>query len=158
MVADPAAKAKQAALRLLALRDYSEHQLRQKLATRGYDDGLIDGLLEGFRRLGYVDDDAYAARQVRQMAMEKRYGNRRIEVSLREKGLSRERIEEALGTVREELSETQALEALIRKMTGPTFVKDDKGKRRLVQRLMGRGFPPQLIYEMMERILEEDDA
>ena len=72
---------------------------------------------------------------------------------------AREQIRQAIAAVRAEFSETRALEMLIRKkVPGPSFVNDDRGKRRLAQSLMGRGFSPGIIFETLERILEEREA
>ena len=152
----PAKKAKQTVLRLLALRDHSEQELRKKLAAKRYEDDLIDQLLIEFRDLGYLNDEVYAGRLVRYLATEKLYGDRRIEGKLREKGIPREHIGRLIDEVRGEFSEARALETLIRKKAaGQPPANDDKGKRRLAQNLMGRGFAPKLIFEMLERTLEE---
>ena len=66
-------KAKQAVFRLLALRDRSEGELRQKLRGKGYDDSRIDTLLAEFKTLGYINDAAYTGRQAHYLAREKLY-------------------------------------------------------------------------------------
>jgi regulatory protein len=151
-----AGKAKQTALRLLVLRDRSERELRQKLEHKGYEDDLIKRLLAEFRALGYIDDEAYVGRRVRYLAQEKLYGNRLIEAQLFEKGLPRERIRQAIETVRKEFSEAEALKIRLAKKPPDKRIKTDAGdKRRLVQRLLGKGFSPELIFEILDNMLEE---
>ena len=152
-------KARQSALRLLALRDHSERELRRKLADKGCDDHLIEQLLDDFQRLGYIDDDAYAERQIRFLARDKLYGDRRIMRQLLGKGISREQIRQRMDALRVEFPEEEALTMIIRKkIKHPAFINDDPGKRRLVQNLMGRGFSPETLFEILERMLEEQKA
>jgi regulatory protein len=152
----PEGKAKQAALRMLALRDRSERELRQKLKDKGYEDDLTNRLLAEFRELGYIDDEAYVGRRVRYLAREKLYGNRRIEVQLLEKGLSRERIRQVIDIVRQDFSEAEALQMRLAKKPPGKGINTDAGtKRRLVQHLLGKGFPPELIFETLDNMVEE---
>jgi regulatory protein len=154
-----AGKAKQTALRLLAMRDRSEGELRKKLKQKGYEDDLIERLLANFLELGYLNDDNYTGRQVRYLAGEKLYGDRRIEVYLTGKGLPRERIRQAIAEVRQEFPEVNALEIILKKkLKGRRLENDAGGKRRLAQSLMGKGFPLDLIYRMLEEYSHDDDG
>jgi len=153
------AQARRAALRLLSRRDHSEQEFRRKLAEKGCDDSVIEALQDDFRTLGYLNDEAYTERQIRFLAREKLYGDRRIEGYLLGKGIPRERIREGMKALREEFPEEEALVMIIRKKMGRhAFVNNDPGKRRLVQSLMGRGFSPERLLETLERILEEKKA
>ena len=152
-------KAKQAVLRLLALRDRSEGELRQKLTGKGYDDVLIDVLLAEFKTLGYIDDAAYTEHQVRYLARKKLYGNRRIETYLLGKGIPRGEIRQALGKIRQEFPEPEAIRRLVgKKGKGQPIANDDKGKRRLTQHLMGKGYSPMLIFETLDHMMEEQES
>ncbi len=140
---DAPGKARQTALRLLALRDFSEAELRARLRTKGCGSAAIEGVLDEFRERGYVDDARYAERHAAFLVREKLYGDRRIEVRLLEKGLSRETVRQALTSARTELPEARALALRLEKESrsrdGDT---DPEQKRRLFQRLVARGFPP----------------
>ncbi len=152
-------KAKQSALRFLALRDRSEKELRKKLAGKGFGDDLIDPLLADFRELGYINDETFTVRQVRYLARDKLYGNRRIEAYLLEKGFSREGIRQAIAGIREEFPEKEALQIVLSKKLKGQPIKNDAGeKRRLAQSMMGKGFPPKLIYTMLEEHRNDNDG
>jgi SOS response regulatory protein OraA/RecX len=57
--------------------------------------------------------------------------------------------------VREELTEREAIILLIRKKVDNGAGKlDDRKKRRLAQSLMGKGFPPGLIFNILNRSKE----
>ncbi len=51
---------KEHALGLLGRRGYSRGELAQRLASRGYDRGTIDILVERLAACGLLDDEAYA--------------------------------------------------------------------------------------------------
>jgi regulatory protein len=149
-------KAKKICWRLLALRDHGERELAGKLKNKGFDVDIIAGAIDYFRELGYLNDQVFASNQARRLATGKGYGNRMIASFLLEKGLSEAIVAEAIIIARQEWSEAQALTSLIRKKKTSGNIQDDpKGKQRLVRYLMGKGFPPGLIFEMINRAEEE---
>jgi SOS response regulatory protein OraA/RecX len=91
------------------------------------------------------------------MAVEKLYGNRRIESNLREKGIDPEMISMAISNARTELDEKKGLARLIEKKikTRPLSGLSAGDKRRLATSLLGRGFPPAFIYEALGRATED---
>ncbi|MDQ1278187.1 MAG: regulatory protein [Thermodesulfobacteriota bacterium] len=150
-------KAKKICWRLLARRDRTEQELAGKLKNKGFDGGIVAEAIDYFRELGYLNDRTFASNQARRLAMGKGYGNRKIASFLLEKGLSEDIAAEAIIAARREWSEGQALASLIRKKTTSGNIRDDlKGRQRLVRYLMGKGFPPGLIYETITRAEEED--
>ncbi len=143
-------KAKKICWRLLARRDRTEQELAGKLKNKGFDGGIIAEAIDYFRELWYLNDRTFASNQARRL-------NRKIASFLLEKGLSEDIAAEAIIAARREWSEGQALASLIRKKTTSGNIRDDlKGRQRLVRYLMGKGFPPGLIYETITRAEEED--
>jgi regulatory protein len=65
--------------------------LNRKIRERGWDEGAsdadIEGMIEDFDRLGYVDDVAYAASRARALTS-RGFGARRVNEDLRAKGIS----------------------------------------------------------------------
>ena len=89
------------------------------------------------------------------LAVNKLFGNRRIEASLVEKGIPQPLIRQVLTEARKELTEQEAVILLIRKRLDSGARKvDEKERRRLAQSLMGKGFPPGLIFEILNRSKE----
>jgi regulatory protein len=150
-------KAKQKALRLLAVRARSERELRAKLKQGGFDETVAGAVIESLRELKYLDDESFAGQWARNMGVNRLLGNRRIELSLREKGIPPPVIKKAIGEIRSEISEADAIMALIRKKgKSRDIVKMDAAeKRRLARNLMGKGFPPDLIFDMLNQSKEE---
>jgi len=150
-------KARQRAFRLLALRARSEKELRAKLTEKGFDGETVDLVVGELYGLKYLDDQSFARQWARNLAVNRLLGNRRIETSLREKGIPADAAREAMAAVREEISEAEAVRRIVRKKTKgretPAF--DDKEKRRLAHSLMGKGFPPGLIFRILS-VREEE--
>ncbi len=151
----PHEKAKQRAFRLLAMRARSEKELRSKLTEKGFDESIVADVVSRLRELNYLNDESFARQWAHNLGVNKLFGNRKIEASLREKGISRQIIMQVLSEVREELTEQKAILLLIRrKMDKGAGKLDDREKRRLAQSLMGKGFPPGLIFDILNRSKE----
>jgi regulatory protein len=151
-------KARQKAFRLLSLRPHSEKELEKKLREKGFPAVVIKETLEKLHDLKYLNDASFANQWARNLVVNKFWGNKKIVASLREKGLAAELINSSIEKAREELSEEEAIEILIKKKAAKkklaTF--DVKEKQRIFQSLMGRGFPPGLILNKLGRIKKEE--
>ena len=152
------AAAKQKAYRLLSLRPHSEKELEKKLREKGFPAVVIKETLEKLHDLKYLNDASFATGWARNLAVNKLWGNKKIAVSLREKGVAVELINLSIEKAREELSEEKAIEILIKKKSARKKLTafDVKEKQRIFQSLMGRGFPPGLILNKLGRIKKED--
>ena len=151
----PQEKAKQRAFRLLAMRPRSEKELRAKLKEKGFDESVVAEVAARLRELNYLDDESFARQWARNLAVNKLLGNRRIEASLMEKGIPQPLIRQVLSEVRKELAEREAVILLIRKKVDNGAGKmDDRERRRLAQSLMGKGFPPGLVFDILNRSKE----
>ena len=156
-------KGLQKAYRLLAVRARSEKELRTKLKEKKFDDQVADRIIARLYELSYLDDEAFARQWARRMAVDKLSGNRRIGISLQEKGVDRTTCEKVLAEIRQDVPERQAIRQIIRKKLrgGKLQRQDGRGKRSLAQHLLGRGFTPDLIYEMIREAQEgyrDDDG
>jgi regulatory protein len=131
-------KARQKAFRLLSLRGRSTKEIRSKLREQKYEEPVINRVIDRLLKDRYLDDAAFARDWARSLAENRLYGNRRIETSLIQKGIS------------------GGLEAVIRKKLKDRKLGDldRREKQRLARSLMGRGFPAGLVFEML-RIKEE---
>ncbi len=159
MAFDPATgKAAQYAYRLLAARPLSEKEFRSRLAGKGFGSAAVTAVTTRFKELGYVNDELFARQLARGLAVNRLWGNYRIVRTLREKGISGDLLDDAVALAREEITERTAVAALIgKKGKGRTILPDNtKEKRRLMQSLMGKGFPSGLIFEMLSIGGEEE--
>jgi regulatory protein len=147
------------ALRLLAVRARSIKEVRTRLADRGVDVPVLEKVIEKLLDLNYLDDAEFAGEWCRHLAFNLLYGNRRIEASLREKGIPEEIITKAISENREELDEKAALSRVLnKKIKGlETRNLDRKQKARLARMLAGRGFSTSLIYEALRNQREDNE-
>jgi regulatory protein len=146
------AKAEKKAYRLLALRAHSEKELHEKLRRGGFAEEVIGRVTQRCRELGYLNDRNYARQRVRELALHRLAGNRRIAVDLQERGISQELSREMIGEIREEISEEEAIGRLIQKRMKGTAVTamDDRQRAKLARSLTGKGFPAGLIFELLK--------
>ena len=150
--------AKQRAFRLLSLRPHSEKELEKKLREKGFPAVVVKETLAKLHDLKYLNDASFASQWARNLAVNKLWGNKKIIVSLREKGLAADLIYLSLEKARDELPEEAAIEILIRKKAAKRKISafDFKENQKIFQALMGRGFPPGLILNKLGRIKKED--
>jgi regulatory protein len=151
-------KAETKAFRLLTMRAHSEKELGAKLRERGFGEGVVAGVVEKCRELGYLNDREFARQRARELAVNRLLGDRRIVFDLREKGipekLSRQAIEEARG----EIGEDDAIEAILRRKGRAKAIDamGEKERARLMRSLLGKGFPTGLIFRKLQKIEEEE--
>ncbi len=152
------AAAKQRAYRLLSMRPHSQKELENKLRDKGFPAPIIKEALEKLRDLKYLNDASFAMQWARNLAVNKLWGNRKISADLREKGISDRLISDSVASARYELSEEEAIEILIKKKAArkKPAVMDAREKQRIFQSLMGRGFPPGLIFNKLGKAVEEE--
>src|SRR6185312_6334872 len=100
VTADEAAdlsKARAAAVKLLARRDFASTELKQKLQSQGFDSSVVDEAVDELTTGGILNDARYAEQFVTQHA-ERGQGPVRITALLKEQGLPDETIEAALAS------------------------------------------------------------
>jgi len=155
-------RARERALRLLALRGRSRAELRKKLADRDFTESVIDRVLENLGGLGYLDDGAFAANRARHLAVNRLYGDRKIAEQLREKGVDPEAARAAIREVREEFPELEGItRSAARRLQGRSLESLGKKERlALARTLQGKGYHLGLILDYLGRYEEgiADDA
>ncbi len=144
-------KAKGYALRLFKLRPRSIQELRDKLAGRKYPPGVVDQIVRSCTAQGLLDDGAFA--RVWVQGRIKRYGRRRLELELAQKGVS----EEISGALWQEGcldhdEETTARELAQRRLILYKLVDPLKKKRRVMEYLARRGFSTGTINKVLKEL------
>lgn len=143
--------AHEAALRLLARREYSEWELRSRLARRGFERDAIDGALAALQRAGLQDDERFA----RSLAAEAREGRGlagpALRAALRRRGVGSDVADRAAGEDPAD-EEARAREIAARRARRLGSLAPEVRIRRLVGYLARRGFAP----EVCRRIATEN--
>lgn len=124
----------------LAAREYSEKQLRDRMARKEYDEEDIEEAISVAIERKYLDDERFAASFVRQKAEVQHWGRQRIVQGLRQAGVSSAIIDETLEMVNWDAAWIEAYA----KKYGDTLPKDPKDKQRRLGFMARRGFPPRL--------------
>ena len=92
---DPDTRARNSAMRLLARREHSRAELRGKLVGRGFENDSVEELLQGLEDQDLLSDERFAMSLIASRA-ETGYGPKRIDLELRNRGVSEELAREAL--------------------------------------------------------------
>lgn len=131
------AAARAYAMRSLARRESAESELARRLRQQGYQEEVIEAVLDHCRGYNWVNDERYGAMAVRAGAA-KGQGPLKIRFDLRRKGLDDGQIDAAF--------EQPALDwfelalALLSRRAKATDLADFKLRMKWLKYLMGRGF------------------
>lgn len=146
-------RARERALYLLGLRDYSCHELEQKLYTEATPE-IAAAVVERLQEVGLLDDERYAARLARSLSEGKHYPRRRIEQELRRRGISNGLIQAVVFDLEGEDFE-QALALLQKKYYNK--LDDPDSRRRVIAALARRGFSYGAIRRAMDEMGAPED-
>ncbi len=144
------------AIALLARREYSRAELRERLVAggrSGADATGADAVLDELAQQGYLSDARFAQAVIHQKAGG--YSRRAITATLRARGVAGDAAAEALAGV--DLDDQQAMIASWRRHFGrpPT---DEKDKARQVRYLQSRGFSLSAILKLLKSPPGERDT
>ncbi len=135
----PASGCHDVALRLLAGRDLTTSQLRERLLRRELPADEIDRTLDRLTRAGLLDDARAAVAHARRAVNVKLRGRRRARRELEALGIDPPVAERVLAMVFDEVDEAAVLErAIARRVRGPVRTRAEL--RRLHQALVRQGF------------------
>lgn len=168
--ADLRHRAREAALRLLAVRSRSHAELRRRLLSRGVPESVVEETLDNLSTSGLVDDEAFARSFVRDRVRLRPRGRGGLVGELRARGIARDAAEEAVHDVfeQEELSEAslaltaargwarRAPEPLVREARAGDPEALERARRRLYGYLGRRGFPAGVVRQVVDDVLAGD--
>ena len=138
------------ALRLLARRELSSLQVRERLHRRLFPPDIIDKALVRLQEEGALDDRRTAFAYARTAVKLKSRGRFRLIREIEALGVGTETAHEAVAAAYREISEEDVLErALARRLNGS--VKNWKEAGRLQQALRRQGFSDEMILRALKR-------
>jgi len=143
---------RQRATALLARREHSAHELKQKLAKLGLGAEVLSDAIEALRDEGLQSDRRFAGSFVRERML-RGQGPQRIQQELRQRGVSPELIEAALDE--EGGCWRQRAQEVLRKKYGATPPADAKARMKRQQFLVYRGFPADIVRTCLRGDSEE---
>lgn len=136
------------AMYLLKAMERTEHQLREKLRENLYPEESIDAAVAYVSSYHYVNDEDYARRYTQAKSGSK--SRRRIEQELKEKGISKDKIERAVQEA--DCNDRNLIREIILKKSKSVDVQDQKQKQKIIRHLLYKGFAWEDIRTEMEHL------
>ncbi len=138
-------------LRMLARRELSEAQVRQRLARKAHDPDAIDEAIARLTQERAIDDARTAAAIARTETSVKRRGRLRVKQAIAKAGIGRSTATRALDEVFDALDHEALIEAaLTKRLRGRQTIKDDNEFARLYRFLLGQGFESDHVMKVLE--------
>jgi len=150
-------RARDKALRLLASRDRSRHEVEDRLKASGFSADVVSDTVAWLLDLGYLDDERFAASYSAER-LRGGCGPRRVRSELLRKGVEQRLVDEVLHSIDEETQTAEGLEAAIalaRRRFGEQFGRDPSAGRRLAGFLARRGYDWDVITAVTRTFLAE---
>jgi regulatory protein len=137
-------------LKLLARRELSEQQVRQRLARKGHDQDAIDDAVDRLRQERAIDDARVADAIARTETATKRHGKLRVRMQIERAGIARETAKSAVDDAFEAIDDEALIEAsLAKRLRGRTAIEDDREFQRLYRYLTAQGFESDRIMKAL---------
>ena len=141
-------KAKSKAVEIISAKSVSAHMLSEMLTKKGYDEIVVNEVIEEFTSLGYIDDENFARLYI-EYAIEKLWGEKKIVYELSQKGVDRNTIEDVLCEFTLP-DECVLAEHIYQKYRGEDFT-DPKVKAKALRYLASRGFDFSVAKSAVEK-------
>ncbi|MEQ3836717.1 regulatory protein RecX [Lawsonella clevelandensis] len=157
-------RAREAALRLLSIRERSSKELTDRLRDKGFPTEIVDDLVTRFLEIKLLDDERFAREWVTSRAQHSARGKSVLRQELRHKGIPTPVIDAVLESLSPEIEEDSARMLLSRKLRAidPASLSDReiyrKQQRRLYNMLARRGFSSELAQRVTQDALTEHRA
>jgi len=128
-------------LKMLARRELSESQIRQRLARKGHSESDIDEAVERLRGERAIDDARVAAAIARTETSIRRRGKLRVRMQIQRAGIDKDLAKRAVDEVFSGIDDEELIEAALRKrLRHRDTIADDREFQRLYRYLIGQGF------------------
>lgn len=137
---------REVAVRLLARREHSRHELACKLGSRGHPDDLIEEIIGDLTRAGLQSDERFAQGFVRS-ALERGHGPLKIRSGLTQRGVDGDTASAYFDLDAYEWGEHAA--SALDKRFGSVPVETRADWARRARFLAGRGFPSDVVAKVL---------
>ena len=138
-------------LKMLARRELSEAQVRDRLARKGYAPGVVAEAVARLRDERALDDSRVAEAIARRETATKRRGKRGVRLRIERAGVTTATARKAVDEVFESVDDRALLEAaLARRLRGRDRAADDREFQRLYRYLVAQGFDVDVVMRALE--------
>jgi regulatory protein len=137
-------------LKMLARRELSEHQVRERLARKGHEDDAIDVAIARLREERALDDTRVAEAIARTETSIRRRGKLRVRMQIQRAGIDKSIAKQAVDDVFGTIDDEALIEASLNKrLRGRETIADDREFQRLYRYLAGQGFESDRIMKLL---------
>ena len=137
-------------LKMLARRELSEQQVRQRLVRRNHDGDAIDEAVNRLKQERAIDDARTAGAIARTETSIKRRGRFRIQRKIESAGIPSATAKHAVDEVFSAIDPAALIEAALEKrLRGRTRIKDEAEFSRLYRYLIGQGFEADQVMKAL---------
>lgn len=138
------------ALKMLARRELSEAQLRQRLVRRSHTADAIEETILRLKEARAIDDARVAEAIARTEITVKRRGTLRVKRKIESVGIDRATAGRAVDSVVGEIDDGALVEAaLAKRLRTGTTIADEAEFQRLYRYLIGQGFEPDQVMRTL---------
>ena len=135
---------------MLARRELSQAQVRERLARRGHEPGSVDDAIARLTAERAIDDGRLAE-AIARAEVHRRHGRRKVLQRMEHAGLERSLARQAVARVFEAVDEKALIEAALdRRLRDGRSIEDDAELRRLYRFLVGQGFDGDLAIRALK--------
>lgn len=145
--------ADKAVVRALSRKDRSEWEVVQLLLTNGIEQHETDEFIQRYRESGYLDDQAYAERQVESLRRRKGLGRSQLSSELSAKRIAPEIIAEVLDQFEPESELDRATELAAKRASSLARLDRETAERRLTGFLLRKGYSSSVVREVVSAAL-----
>lgn len=157
VVADEKERVYSDALQYLSRKPRTGYEISVRLREKGWGEDIVNDVLNRLSEEGLVNDALYAQEWAGQRVKSRGKGKLWVRQELRQKGVSKPLIEEALVGVSEEDEYDSALQLGSKKWNSTSGEYIDK-KRKVGAFLMRRGFSGGLVSRVLRELADNDGA
>jgi regulatory protein len=145
-------------LKMLARRELSELQVRQRLARKGHDREAIESAIARLRGERALDDARVAEAIARTETTIKRRGKLRVRMQIERAGIDKSLAKHAVDQVFESVDDDALIEAAVRKrLRQRSTIADQREFQRLYRFLAAQGFESERILKLLRRFGTMDE-
>ena len=139
-------------LKLVARRELSEQQVRQRLARKGHDADAIEDAVARLRDERAIDDARVAEAIARTETSLKRRGKLRVRMQIERAGIAKSVAKSATDAVFDGIDDDTLIEAALRKrLRQRDQIADDREFQRLYRFLVSQGFEHDRVMKTLSR-------
>ena len=154
--ADPEAAARLICLRQLTAAPRTRAQLADTLRKRGIPGAAAEAVLARFTEVGLIDDATFASAWVESRHYGRGLGRRALAAELRQRGVDRDDIQAAVGSLNPETELATARALVERRLAGTAGQPPGARFRRLAGMLARKGYPAGMVYQVVRDALAQE--